>query len=129
MTSIEERIPSTDIANSWIRDALEIHPGGAELTVTGSCMAPALPEGSKVVLSGCDSAPRMGDVVLLRLSRGLRLHRVVSNRRGVLRTKGDRARYLDPPSRTGDVLAICESAEGRAIRLLRVLQSLARVRF
>lgn len=76
------------------------------LTVTGSCMAPALFPGEVAVLvPPTRQAPRWGDVVLARLPDGLRLHRLVWAGGGCWRTKGDRSRDWDPPLGPADVLA------------------------
>ena len=68
--------------------------------VTGDCMAPLLPAGTTVTVVPSDrKPPRIGDIVLVRHSGGLRLHRLIWGppfvRRGSWRTKGDRARLWD----------------------------------
>jgi hypothetical protein len=87
----------------------------ARLSVTGSCMEPLLRAGEKVVLAR--RAPRLGDIVLTRSVKGLRLHRLVfapPALRGVVwRTKADRALLLDPAIARADVLATVVAIEGR----------------
>jgi hypothetical protein len=68
--------------------------------VTGDCMAPVLPAGSTVTVAPSDrKPPRIGDIVLVCQSGGLRLHRLIWGpplvSRGSWRTKGDRARLWD----------------------------------
>jgi hypothetical protein len=89
----------SDRALAVIEDLLGTLPD-VRLTVTGACMAPALPEGTVVSLARAGHGrPRLGDVVLVRLPAGLRLHRLVWGpplawRRW--RTKGDRSLAWDP---------------------------------
>jgi hypothetical protein len=108
-----ERVLTAETALNWIRDCLDLKPGIAHLTVSGTCMEPALRSGAKVTLRRVSGRPRVGDVVLLRTAWGLRLHRVVLRLRGTLRTKGDQGMYLDPPASDGDVLAVWEGDESR----------------
>jgi hypothetical protein len=68
--------------------------------VTGDCMTPLLPAGTTVTVVPSDrKPPRIGDIVLVRHSGGLRLHRLIWGpplvRRGSWRTKGDRAWLWD----------------------------------
>ena len=63
-------------------------------------MAPLLPAGTTVTVVPSDrKPPRVGDIVLVRHSGGLRLHRLIWGpplvRRGSWRTKGDRAWLWD----------------------------------
>ncbi len=129
MPSILERTLESAVAESWIRDSLTLHPRGAELTVSGACMAPAIPEGSRVRLARPLTTPRVGDVVLLRTPHGLRLHRILVRFRGSIRTKGDQGTYLDPPISAQAVIAAWQSAEWRTQRLLRAGLSLFRLLF
>jgi hypothetical protein len=102
------------------------------LTVTGSCMAPLLMAGEAVRVAR-DAPPRFGDVVLVRLPDGLRLHRVVwppwPNGAG-LRTQADRNAALDPRPRPRGVLGVVVGVEGDERRRVRrpvvALRSLAR---
>jgi hypothetical protein len=97
--------------------------------VVGSCMAPALPEGSRVLLaSAARVPPRVGDVVLARFADGLRLHRLVWAG-GQWRTQSDRAWIFDARLRPEDVLATVVGVEGEKLaprRVGRALRSLAR---
>jgi hypothetical protein len=68
--------------------------------VTGDCMAPLLPAGTMVTIVASDrKPPRIGDIVLVRNSGGLRLHRLIWGpplvRSDSWCTKGDRARLWD----------------------------------
>lgn len=125
--SIPERTVSPDLAEPWIRECLSLDRRGAELTVTGTCMEPAIRDGARVRLRPPDPPARVGDVALLRTAKGLRLHRVVLRIGSVLRTKGDAGIYLDPPSSRGDVIAILAGAEPRWRGLLFALSSLLRL--
>jgi hypothetical protein len=124
--SVDDREASVDVAEDWIRQCLRDH-GQAELTVTGSCMAPALAEGVRVHLVAISTAPRVGDVVLLRTSAGLRLHRVLFRSGGHLRTKGDRGVFLDHPTRETAVLAVCRTGETVVERWIRAIRSVVRL--
>jgi hypothetical protein len=108
-------------------------PADVRLTVTGACMAPALPEGTIVSLARANAArPRLGDVVLVRLPSGLRLHRLVwgpplAGRRW--RTKGDRSLLWDPAVDPMAVLAWVREADAGPSPVRAVgaaLRSLAR---
>lgn len=125
--SLPELCLSDGTTDALIRDSLETGSGRAELTVTGSCMEPALLPGSRISLRRPAAQPRAGDVVLVRTVRGLRLHRVVFSSRSRLRTKGDRGRYLDPLGSPSDVLAVWESDESRPRAAWRVGLSLVRL--
>jgi hypothetical protein len=122
--------PASLTESAW-RECLESFPE-ASFTVTGHCMRPSLRHGDRVVLrSASRTPPRVGDIVLARHPTGLRLHRLVVGRglRGLargLRTKADRARFLDPPLRPSDVLGTVVACEGRPLprRPLRALASL-----
>lgn len=105
--------PSPEVAEQWIHECLSLDPRGAELTVTGTCMEPAIREGARIRLKVPDRPARVGDVALLRTARGLRLHRVVFRVGSTLRTKGDTGIYLDPPGSSGDVIALLAGAEAR----------------
>jgi hypothetical protein len=106
------------------------------LTVTGTCMEPALAHGERVhLVSAARRPPRVGDVVLARQKQGLRLHRLVLGPPFLpgwapWRTKADRGVLLDPPLAAEDVLATIVSVEGRPgarpRRMLRALVSLSR---
>ena len=125
--SLPVRTPSPEIAEQWIRECLSLDPRGAELTVTGTCMEPAIREGARIRLKVPDRPARVGDVALLRTARGLRLHRVVFRIGSTLRTKGDTSIYLDPAASSGDVIAILAGAEPRWGGFLLVTSSLLRL--
>jgi hypothetical protein len=102
------------------------------LTVTGACMTPSLREGATVSLERASQGrPRLGDVVLVRLPSGLRLHRLVWGpplARGRWRTKGDRTPLWDPAVDPMAVLAWVRDGEpgGLARAVPAALWSLAR---
>ena len=125
--TLPERALEPEAAEAWIRDVLRREPLGAELTVSGTCMEPALAEGSRVRLRAATRPVRAGDIVLLRIETGLRLHRVVSSFGDWIRTKGDRGIYLDPKAPRQAVIAVCESNEAALTRLCRTVASLGRL--
>jgi hypothetical protein len=125
--SLPVRTLTPEVAEPWIRECLSLDPRGAELTVTGTCMEPAIKEGTRVRLTVPDRLVRVGDVALLRTPGGLRLHRVVLRRGSTLRTKGDTGAYLDPAASTGDVIAIAAASEPRWKRASRAASSLLRL--
>jgi hypothetical protein len=104
-----------DRALAVIEDLLGSRPE-VQLTVTGGCMGPALPEGTTVSLTRVGAGPRLGDVVLVRLPAGLRLHRLVWGpplawRRW--RTKGDRSPSWDPAVDPMAILAWVRETDAR----------------
>jgi hypothetical protein len=114
---------SDDLTFGVVLDCLRGFPF-VRLTVTGACMAPALPAGATVAVQHADERPpRFGDVVLLRDGQGLRLHRLVwkplLGGGGCWRTKADRARGLDPAVRREDVLGTVVAVNGRCPARLR----------
>ena len=89
----------SDTAEAMLVTCLHSFPY-VRFRVTGDCMAPVLPAGTTVTVVPSDrKPPRIGDIVLVRHSGGLRLHRLIWGpplvRRGSWRTKGDRARLWD----------------------------------
>ena len=122
--TVAERVLSADTAESWIREALTMEPGGVELTVSGTCMEPALTEGARVQLKLLTGRPTAGDVLLLRTALGLRLHRVVFRYGTWLRTKGDRGVFLDAPVSVAEVLAQATFNESPVERIGRTGLSL-----
>ena len=125
--TLPERCLPAEVADAWLRACMEMDHRGGEIRVSGSCMEPSLPEGSRVRLRWPDPPPRVGDIVLLKTPSGLRLHRVLIRLGSRIRTKGDRGVYLDPAGSARDVIAVCDAAESRGRRLLRTLHSLARL--
>ena len=96
-----------DLAEAALRDCLDEF-GRIRFRVTGTCMGPDLLPGQVVTVSR-RQAPWLGDVVLVRHDRGLRLHRLVFGPPFALagsrwRTKGDRLPSLDPPLAPCDLL-------------------------
>ncbi len=85
------------------------------LVVRGSCMAPALAEGDVVLLAPPEKRrPRIGDVVLVRLHEGLRLHRLVLGPPLAplrWRTQADRGWLLDPRLEASAVLGTVVAVE------------------
>jgi hypothetical protein len=122
-------------AEAMLRACLEEFPQ-SRLTVTGECMEPALRPGDIALLAPAGPRrPRLGEVVLVRLADGLRLHRLVPGprRRGSFRrTKADRGPCWDAPFAAEDLLAVVVGVEraGRVLppprRLAPALRSLAR---
>jgi hypothetical protein len=129
METLPERIPPPEVSEAWIRECLRVHPEGVLLTVSGTCMEPALKEGARIELRSPTSPPRVGDVVLLRLPAGLRLHRVLFRWRDRIRTKGDQGMYLDPATSADAVVALWLPNEAAPFRFLRVSWSLIRLFF
>jgi hypothetical protein len=115
-----------------VRDCLERFPF-VQLRVSGECMRPGLAAGATVCLaSPARRPPRLGDVVLVRLPTGLRLHRLVwgpplAPPGTRWRTKGDRSWLWDPLLDPQHVLAtvVDEGQEGGVWRgLLSLLGGL-----
>lgn len=123
-------------ADALLRGCFEQFPH-ARLAVTGRCMTPALRPGDTALLVPAHRhRPRLGEVVLVRLPDGLRLHRLVLGppRHGsVRRTKADRSSSWDPPHAASDLLGTVVAVErqGRMLpaprRLGPTLGSLARL--
>jgi hypothetical protein len=104
--------------NAALEDGLLAFPF-VRLTVTGSCMAPALVEGDhSELVSTTRRHPLLGEIVLVRFKDGLRLHRLVwgppfARARGPWRTRADRGIGLDPAIDPAQVLAVAVAVEGR----------------
>jgi hypothetical protein len=110
----------SDLAEAVLRDCLDVF-GRIRFRVTGTCMGPDLLPGQVVTVS-CQRVPRLGDVVLVRQARGLRLHRLVFRAplalpRWAWRTKGDRLPSLDPPLAPGDLLGTVVEPRRRRLGL------------
>jgi hypothetical protein len=104
-----------------VRDCLERFPS-VRLRVSGECMRPGLAPGATVRLaSPARRPPRLGDVVLVRLPTGLRLHRLVwgpplAPRGTRWRTKGDRSWLWDPLLDPQHVLAtVVDEGQGGGV--------------
>jgi hypothetical protein len=121
-------------AEELLRGCLEAF-ADARVTVTGSCMSPVLQPGDTAVIAAARTRrPRLGEIVLVRLPDGVRLHRLVPGpRRGgsFRRTKADRSPCWDPPCGAGDLLGSVVGVERdghrRPVpsRLVPALRSLA----
>jgi hypothetical protein len=131
MRSILPPTASPALADDVLRRCLADFPH-VRLTVTGECMAPALRPGDTALVAG--RRPRLGEVALVRLPAGLRLHRLVWGRPGAAslrRTKADRSPFWDPPGASADLLGTVVGLErdGEAIpappRLAAALGSVA----
>jgi hypothetical protein len=115
-----------ELVEAVLRECLAVDPRGGQLTVSGNCMEPVLREGAIVRIETPARSVRTGDIVLVRTSVGLRLHRVVFRLGGTLRTKGDRAAFLDPAVTVRNVIGVFAPAESRGRNLGRVGLSLGR---
>ena len=106
------------LGEAALRQLIASH-SSVRFTVTGRCMEPAIREGEQVRLVGPERrSPRVGDVVLVRLPSGLRLHRLVwgppflgADR--AWRIRPDRQDLLDPPFAPAALLGSVEAIEGR----------------
>ena len=136
MSASDEVVTScVDADAHLLRGCLEAF-AHARLTVTGECMLPALRPGDTALIVPVRRRPaRLGEVVLVRLADGLRLHRLVPGprRHGTFRrTKADRSPCWDPPHAAADLLGavVGVEREGRTLpaprRLGPALRSLAR---
>ena len=97
------------LAEAILEDCRTAFPA-LQLKVTGTCMEPTLHAGDSIVVD--PRSPRFGEVVLVRLPAGLRLHRLVWRPwRGRWRTKADRSATWDPSVERAAVLGTVESSE------------------
>lgn len=88
------------------------------LTVSGHCMSPHIEAGARAVIVGRRwRRPRFGEVVLVRLPAGLRLHRLVWSPplSGRWRTKADGGPLWDPAVDRVEVLGTVVEVEGRPL--------------
>jgi hypothetical protein len=86
---------SAERAAAFLRESLEAF-GSIRFRVNGTSMTPAIASGEVVHLRNARARPpRFGDVVLVDLPEGLRLHRLVFARNKRQRTKGDGTRVFD----------------------------------
>jgi len=105
------------------------------IKVTGECMVPNLNPGETVRLApSAVRPPRLGDIVLIRQSKGLRLHRLIwrplfAKSGSRWRTMADRAITWDPGAALDDLIAAVVAVEGerprrvspRRLKALRLL--------
>ncbi|MFZ6029790.1 MAG: S24/S26 family peptidase [Chloroflexota bacterium] len=78
--------------------------GIVRLRVQSGSMRPVLQPGDVVLVrpTAAEEA-KTGDVLVLRDAGGFLTHRLIGKRAGVLYTKGDAARWVDPPGAPGSV--------------------------
>ena len=106
------------LSEAVIRECLTTFPL-LRMRVTGECMRPALRPGQSVrIAATAERPPRLGDVVLLLSSEGLRLHRLVwgpplARVGSGWRTMGDRSRHWDAPLSRNRVLGTVVGVDGR----------------
>jgi hypothetical protein len=118
--AIASREVDPGVSDALLRALLDDLPH-VQLRVTGDCMRPELLPGDTVrLVSARRRRPRLGDVVLVRLAAGLRLHRLVWGwpaRGHVRRTKADRSAYWDPAFEAADLWGAVVGVErgGRAL--------------
>jgi hypothetical protein len=128
--TVSEAVALGDARASVVIQDLLDSVGDVRMTVTGNCMAPALPEGATVSLARTGARrPRLGDVVLVRLPAGLRLHRLIWGPPlawGRWRTKGDRSPSWDPAVAPAQVLGWVREADRGPAPVRAALTSLAR---
>ncbi len=93
--------------------ALECLERSGHLTIRadGTSMLPTIRPGAAVRVRRAgfaDVSP--GDIVMVRVTDGIRLHRVVEKRlgEGCLVTRGDNHRHCDPPVSAHQVLGVAE---------------------
>jgi hypothetical protein len=113
---VDTRDVSPEQAARFLRDSLRAF-GAVRFRVTGTSMTPAIASGEVVkLLAAQEHPPRFGDVVLVDLPEGLRLHRLVFARKARQRTKGDGTRVFDrahAPERTlGTVVGVERPGRG-----------------
>jgi hypothetical protein len=92
---VDPRDLPADRAAAFLRESLRVF-GAVRFRVTGTSMSPAIASGEVVELRAAQAhPPRFGDVVLVDLPEGMRLHRLVFTRSKRQRTKGDGTRVFD----------------------------------
>lgn len=123
-------------SEALLRDCLSTFPH-VRLKITGRCMEPAFSDGDVVILADPTRCPpRMGDVVLVRQTAGLRLHRLIwgpplACRFDSWRSQADRAAIWDPRFAPGDILGTVitvagDQRTGRPANIGTALRSLIR---
>jgi len=117
-TSIQEsEVWGAEVSEAILRECLETFPH-IRMRVTGNCMIPDLCPGDTVsIVSRTRRLPRWGDIVLVRLGDGMRLHRLVwrwpfASERRLWLTKPDRSAVCDPRVSHADLLGIVVAIEG-----------------
>ena len=110
---IEDRLQS-DAFEALCREVLA-SGGAVRFQAHGASMSPAIRDGEIVYVRGVEKALSVGDVLLVRSSDGLRLHRLVRAEVAldVYVTRGDCGQQDDPAIALSDVLGIAECKEVR----------------
>ena len=94
-----------------LRDMLA-RTGGARVRAHGESMRPFIRHGDVVRVTACEPGDlRRGEVAACAVPHGLIIHRVLSNRRGALRLKGDTFARPDAPVPHDMVLGRITSVE------------------
>ena len=93
------RISLADNTDVWIR-------------ASGNSMAPTIPDGALVRLTGLAGRLHVGDIVLVhRERRGFALHRITRIRRDEVTTIGDNRLDADPPISARDIVALADAVQ------------------
>ncbi len=93
--------------------------GTVRFEARGASMSPAIRDGEIVYVRPLRKAPKTGDVLMVRVKDGMRLHRLVrrfkfdNEARDLYVTRGDCGQEDDAPVESGDVLGIAEVKEVR----------------
>jgi signal peptidase I len=84
-----------------------------KLTVTSRSMVPLLQPGDEVIVEPFNpSQLRQGDMVVIRSSSDLVIHRVITiDQNGCVHTKGDNLPFKDPPVSAADILGLVTKVE------------------
>ena len=108
---IEDRLQS-EAFEALCREVLA-SGGAVRFQARGASMSPAIRDGEIVYVGGVEKALSVGDVLLVRSSDGLRLHRLVhaDKTSDVYVTRGDCGQQDDPAVAFRDVLGIAECKE------------------
>lgn len=113
--SNSEKAHAAELVSRLLHEEQEV-----ELRIKGSSMSPFLRSGDVVVLAPLGGrSPGTGDVVAVRRSTGVLVHRVVGRRGASLLTLGDAVGRLDVPAAPEDVVgrAVAVRRGGRRRRL------------
>jgi hypothetical protein len=107
-----QTVPTAVLVEDLLRDGHDVR-----LRVSGWSMKPCVRAGAVLTFSAA-SPPRLGDVVLARLSNdALVAHRVIGIEGGWVRTKGDACRTPDAPVPSSSVLGSAVRLEGGAVSI------------